>query len=70
MLAAQALLCPHVLLYGTAQCDPRRWPAVSRRYQFELSSSTVLKTKDALDLLVMTGLSFDAQGHRLGRGGG
>eukprot|EP00891_Asterochloris_glomerata_P005092 jgi/Astpho2/5092/Aster-06314 len=30
----------------------------------------VLKTKDALDLLVMTGLSFDAQGHRLGRGGG
>ena len=30
----------------------------------------VLKTKDALDLLVMTGMGFDAQGHRLGRGGG
>ena len=67
--AAQAVQCPHVL-YSTVHCARRRWPAVLQKMSVCTPSCAVLKTKEALDLLVMTGMGFDAQGHRLGRGGG
>ena len=69
MFAAQALSVPICAVQHCAVC-PSQVACCSREMSVCFSTSAVLKTKDALDLLVMTGMGFDAQGHRLGRGGG
>ena len=53
-------------------CAMCSWPVACclQKTSVCILSSAVLKTKEALDLLIMTGMGFDAQGHRLGRGGG